>query len=262
MPGDEFPTMWDFYNNYYRTTRSSKAYAVFCERVFGANFAQHGFSDMRQLTSLVVMLHLQPGDRVLDLGCGNGAIAEYIADTTGAHVTGIDNIPEAIRQARERRRGKENRLAFNVMDMAALDYPPGSFDTLVSIDSLYFSPIDETIRQMQRLLKPGSQMGIFYSHGVSPDNPIETFDLDSLHPDRTPLAAALRSCGLRYKAWDFTAEDYTHALLKKKVAEDLRAEFEAEGNRFLYDNRHGEAVGVVRAIDTNAHKRFMYHVTS
>jgi cyclopropane fatty-acyl-phospholipid synthase-like methyltransferase len=262
MPGDELSTMWDFYNNYYRATRTSKTYTVFCERVFGANFAQHGFSDMRQLTSLVMMLHLQLGDRVLDLGCGNGGIAEYIADTTSAHVTGIDNIPEAIRQARERRRGKENRLAFKVMDMAAIDYHPGSFDTLVSIDSLYFNPIGETICQMQRLLKPGGQMGIFYSHGISPGNPIETFDLDSLHPEKTPLAIALRSCGLRYKAWDFTAEDYTHALLKKKVAEDLRAEFEAEGNQFLFDNRHGEAVGVLRAIDANAHKRFMYHATS
>jgi hypothetical protein len=104
-------------------------------------------------------------------------------------------------------------------------------------------------------------MGIFYSHGVSPDTPAETFDFDTLHPDKTPLAAALRDHGMRYKVWDFTAEDYSHAILKKKVVEDLRADLEAEGNRFLFDNRNDEAVGVMRAIDANAHRRYLYHVT-
>jgi cyclopropane fatty-acyl-phospholipid synthase-like methyltransferase len=258
----ESPNLRDFYNRYYLATATSKAYAAFCERVFGANYAQHGFSDMAQVDSLLAFLNLRPGDRVLDLGCGNGGIAAYIASQTGAFVTGIDYVPEAIRQAQARTREVTRRLVFRVMDIGRLDYPPGSFDALISIDTLYFTDLPDTVRQMKSVLKPGGQMGIFFSHGVSPGNPAETFDYESLHPNQTPLAAALSKHGMRYKVWDYTAEDYAHALLKKKVAEDLKAELEAEGNLFLYRSRYGEAVGVLKAIDADAHRRFLYHVRS
>ena len=261
MPGDERPPMLDWYTKYYKATLTSKAYAIFCKRVFGANCGQHGFSDMSQLNRLLAFLNLRPGDCVLDLGCGNGVMAEYISEQTSAHVTGIDFIHEAIRQAKARTRGKDKRLVFRVMDIGTLDFLPGSFDTLISIDTQYFIDLIKTIRQMRLILESNGQMGIFYSHGVSPKNPIEIFDFDSLHPDNTPLAVALRAVGMRYKVWDFTAEDYTHALLKKKVAEDLKAEFEVEGNHFLYNNRYGEAVGVLKAIDSDAHRRYLYHVT-
>ena len=45
---------------------------------------------------------LGPGDKVLDIGCGFGALAHSIAEHTGAKVTGIDINPEAIRIACER----------------------------------------------------------------------------------------------------------------------------------------------------------------
>jgi SAM-dependent methyltransferase len=205
---------------------------------------------------------LGPESRALDLGCGNGGMAEYISDVTGAHVTGIDYIPEAIRQARGRAQSKRHRLAFEVGDIGRLDLPRYSFDTLISIDTLYFSGLDETIGQMRAVLTPGGQMGIFYSHGVRRSMPIETFPLNTLLPDRTPLARALQAHGLSYRVWDFTAEDYAHAQLKKCVAEELRAELEAEGNLFLYKSRHGEAVGVIKAIEANAHVRYLYHVTT
>jgi len=79
MPVDTNPPMRDCYSNYYKATHSSKVYGVFCDRVIGGNFAQHGFSDMAQLDRLLAFLNLRPGDRVLDLGCGNGTMAEYIS---------------------------------------------------------------------------------------------------------------------------------------------------------------------------------------
>ena len=50
--------------------------------------------------------------RVLDVGCGNGKIAEYISDLTQASVTGIDYVPEAISHAQERTAEKRGRLSF------------------------------------------------------------------------------------------------------------------------------------------------------
>jgi SAM-dependent methyltransferase len=252
--------MWSWYRKYYQATADSRANATFCERLYGRNLGQHGFADMAQLERLLELTVPGPGQRVLDLGCGQGAMAEYISDRTGAHVTGIDYIPEAICQALERIEGKRHRLDFQVGDMARIHLPPGSFDLILSIDTLYFTGLRETVGQLKDLLKPGGQMGILYSHGADPSTPIAVFRRETLPPERTPLGEALRYHGLPFRTWDLTADDYRHAQRKKRIAEELRAEFEAEGHLFLYENRHGEAEGVMAAIEAGAHARYLYHV--
>ena len=254
--------MRDFYTRYYAAIAAGRAYAEFCERAYGRDLGQHGFADMAQIDALLGEIHLAPGDRVLDLGCGNGGIAEYISDSTGAHVTGLDFIPEAIRQAQERTAAKRSRLAFVTGDLRDLDFPAGSFHALISIDTLYFTELDRSIPQMAALLAPRGQMAIFYSHGADPENPIATFQRETLPPDRTPLGEALARHGLDYRAWDFTEADYRHAQLARQVLDELRPAFEAEGILFLYENRLGEAQGIMAALEAGAHVRYLYHVTS
>ena len=94
--------MFHWYSDYYAAVEVSRANAAYCERVFGRNLCQHGFADMDQLDRLLEVTGIRAGHRVLDLGCGNGLIAEYISDVTGAQVTGVDFIPGAIRQAQDR----------------------------------------------------------------------------------------------------------------------------------------------------------------
>jgi cyclopropane fatty-acyl-phospholipid synthase-like methyltransferase len=131
--------MRDFYERFYRAVAGSPAHAIFCERVFGRNLCQHGFADMAQLDALIAATQLRPGQAGLDLGCGNGLITEYIADRTGAHMTGLDYIPAAIRDAQARiarpdvsgAAAKSDRLAFVVGDINALDLPPAAFDVII-----------------------------------------------------------------------------------------------------------------------------------
>lgn len=78
------------YDEYYARANDSKAHAAFCERVYGSNLCQHGMMDMEQLEKLIEMLDLSETSQVLELGCGNGFVTEYISDATGAHITGID----------------------------------------------------------------------------------------------------------------------------------------------------------------------------
>ena len=94
--------MFDFYTRFYDAVASSAANAEYCERVYGRNLCQHGFADLAHLDHLIRVSGISAGSRVLDLGCGNGMIAEYIADQTGAHITGIDFIERAIRDAQAR----------------------------------------------------------------------------------------------------------------------------------------------------------------
>ena len=255
------PRMWYFYNDFYRATAASAAFASFCERVFGRNFSQHGFSDMAQLGKLLDVARLGPANRVLDLGCGNGAMAEYIADCTGAHISGIDFSPEALRQACRRSQGNP-KPAFFVMSMDALTFAPGSFDTLISIDTLYFVDIEPMIRRMKDLLAPGGQMLIFYAHGAGPGADRATFPKETLAPHRTPLGEALVRTGLSFRTWDFTRADYEHARLKKQVIEELGAALEAEGNLFLYKGALGEANGVMGDVEAGVQARYLYHIVA
>ena len=151
--------MRDFYERFYAAMNRSRAHAAFCERVFGLNLCQHGFADMAQIDALIRATRLGPGMRALDLGCGNGMIAEYLSDCTGAHVTGLDYIPAAIDQARQRTVAKAGRLAFTVGDINALALPTAAFDVILSIDTLYFADdLALTVGQLQRALRPGGRM--------------------------------------------------------------------------------------------------------
>ena len=85
--------MKDFYDAYYAAVEHSQAHHAFCERVFGKDLCQHGFANLKQLELLMQVTRLGSAHRALDLGCGNGMIAEYLSDCTGAHITGLDYIP-------------------------------------------------------------------------------------------------------------------------------------------------------------------------
>jgi SAM-dependent methyltransferase len=254
------PPKWYWYRQYYEAVATSRAYAEFCRRTFGRDLGQHGFADMDQLDLLLQVTALGPGNRALDLGCGNGRIAEYLSDTSGAHLTGIDYIPTAIAQAMERTQAKRDRVSFGVGDISDPGIPPRSFDTLISVDTAYFVELEPALTRWRKLLTPGGQMALLYSHGANPETPIERFDRRSLPADKTPLGVALRSHGLSSDSWDLTEADYRHAQRKKLVLEELKEELECEGNGFLYENRYGEALGVIAAIEAGAHARYLYHV--
>ncbi len=251
----------DFYSHYYAAANASQANAEYSQRLFGKNLCQQGFAEISHIHHMLEITGVKSSSRVLDLGCGNGMIAEYISDLTGAFVTGIDFIPEAIEQACRRIQGKSGRLQFQVMDMSDLDFPDSTFDVLISIDTLYFTDLHSTLGQMARFLKPGGCMVIFYNQSWQPWTPIEEFDKESVHPDRTDLAVALQSLGFPYQVWDYTPLDVDHAERKEQIASELKEQFSAEGNLFLYDNHIGEARGIQKAYHAGAHGRYLYRVT-
>src|SRR5512140_1846607 len=131
--------MKEFYESFYAAVETSQAHHAFCERVFGRDLCQHGFMDQRQLDLLLQVTQPDSTKDVLDLGCGNGRIAEYLSDHSGAHFTGLDYIPLAILQAQIRTITKASRLAFLLGDINQLELPLHAFDLVVSIDSIYFS---------------------------------------------------------------------------------------------------------------------------
>lgn len=253
--------MREFYDAFYERAAQSAVHAIFCTRCFGRNLCQHGFADMVQLDALLHLVNLRPGHRALDLGCGNGLMAEYMADCTGAHVTGLDYIPTAIQQAQERTAAKRAQLDFIVGDINALALPSHAFDVISAIDTLYFSQdCTATIGQLCQALRPGGQLALFFAHGWLPWLAVEAFDPATLAPDQTPLGRALQAHGLAFTVQDFTVADYQLAQLRTQVLAELKPQFEAENLMFLYENRFGDANGICRAVELQLHRRYLYHV--
>ena len=258
MTDDAAPFMFDFYTRFYHAVAASAANAEYCARVYGRNLCQHGFAEMAHLDHLIAVCPLGADDRALDLGCGNGMIAEYLSDQTGARITGIDFIPKAIQDASARTRSKRDRLDFRVMEMARLEFPPASFDVVIAIDTLYFSDVYDTLRSVLPLLKPGGRLVAFFDQSCGPETPVESYPWELTRPDGTDLAQALHRLGLPYRTWDYTAQMLDHVRRRKPVLAALKAQFEAEGNRFLYDSHLGEANGIERAYVHGAGGRYLY----
>lgn len=253
--------MKDFYTRFHQAAAVSEANARFCEQLYGKNLYQQGFAEVAHVDHLIEVTGIGKTSHALDLGCGNGGIAEYIADVTGAKVTGVDYIPEAIEIAQARTQPRSERLQFQVMDIARLELPPASFDVIVAVDTLYFSDLDETLTRMANLLKPGGRMGIFYSQSCLPWIDLDTFPKESVQPDGTDLAKALQRLDLPYQTWDYTAQDYAHAQRRKMLLPEFKPLYEQEDRLFLYESYWGEANGVSRAVEGKAHGRYLYVVT-
>lgn len=103
--------------------------------------------------ALLDLLAPQAGERILDLGCGTGDIAQTIAES-GAQVVGADASVEMIATARER----FPALDFRVEDAAALPFE-AEFDAVFSHAALHWvTRADDAIRGMRRALKPGGRL--------------------------------------------------------------------------------------------------------
>jgi len=110
----------------------------------------------------LTLLNPQPGEQILDLGCGSGefcrALLPYVAPT--GQITGLDNSPGAIQLA-IKLAGEEGRqnLTFEHGDGHDLTYEPERFDAAVCISVLPFctDPI-RVLRELLRVLVKGGRL--------------------------------------------------------------------------------------------------------
>jgi SAM-dependent methyltransferase len=110
--------------------------------------------------AVIERLAPQPGQRLLDLACGTGAVAE-LAATTGAEVVGVDIAPALIEQAKERAAERGLDIDYRVGDAEALDFQDGSFDLVTSTCGVMFAPDHQAVaREVARVTKPGGRIAL------------------------------------------------------------------------------------------------------
>lgn len=108
--------------------------------------------------AVIERLDPQPGQRLLDLATGTGAVAELAAQT-GAEVVGVDIAPALIEQAKERAVERGLDIDYRVGDVEALELEDASFDLITSTCGVMFAPDHQAVaRELARVTKLGGRI--------------------------------------------------------------------------------------------------------
>lgn len=123
---------------------------------------------------LIQDLEVTEAETVLDLGCGTGLLAEYIAAIVGPDglVVGIDPLAFRIEIANRRTRSNLNFKTGNASDLT--EFSPDTFDVACMNAVFHWLPEKrEPLRQIIRVLKKGGRLGISTGSKESP-NPLHS----------------------------------------------------------------------------------------
>jgi len=96
--------------------------------------------------------HLKPGMAILELGCGTGYFTCELA-RSGADIVAIDVSPDLLEMARAKCSGPNIR--YQIQNAYALTYTDAMFDSVVGSSILHHLEIEEALREVYRVLKPG-----------------------------------------------------------------------------------------------------------
>jgi SAM-dependent methyltransferase len=132
------------------------------EEVYGEYIGQLSWMTTEEYRRFIARLAPTSDSHVLEIGSGNGGAAVYLATTTGARATGLDNneagIERAVALAKEK--GLEDRVHFRFGDATRpLPFPDSTFDAVFANDT--FSLLADRIgllRQCCRVLRPGGRL--------------------------------------------------------------------------------------------------------
>lgn len=114
------------------------------------------------VAQILTRMQLQPGMRVLDVGCGNGYAVRAMAERIGlqGEAVGVDVSPVMIAQAQEDVRNPAN-VQFQVSAADALPFADECFDRVLSVEAIYYLPDpQQALKEWVRVLKPGGSLWV------------------------------------------------------------------------------------------------------
>jgi cyclopropane fatty-acyl-phospholipid synthase-like methyltransferase len=125
--------------------------------------SSHAESLLNTNRVLAQAIGIQPGQRILDAGCGVGDGAVWLARHFEVEVVGISLVPSQIARAQAfaRKMGVARRVSFEVGDYTRTRFPGASFDVVWALESLCHAPDKRRfLAEAQRLLRPGGRLGM------------------------------------------------------------------------------------------------------
>lgn len=216
---------YDEYEQFYSMAGKSKVFKKFCEKAFGKDFSQDGFSDINQVNMILPYIVKKENAKVLDIGCGNGKMLRYLQSETGCSIYGFDYSINAINEANSY---NSKNSEFKEGVIGEIDYPEEYFDVIVSMDTMYFAKdMSSFIGQVKRWLKNDGVLFVAYQEG----DVIQRTE----NEHTTLLAKAFKDNGIEYSVTNITKQTYDMLIKKRTTAEDFKEDFVNEGSKDWYD---------------------------
>jgi ubiquinone/menaquinone biosynthesis C-methylase UbiE len=145
----------------------------------------HAIGYLQMVRTLIEMAELRPGEAVLEVGCGSGVLARWLARRTAVRnrITGVDINPYLLREAKAltRQEGLEGAIEFRDGDAQALPFADNSFEVVMSVTVIEESNADRMLAEMVRVTKPGGRVAVI------------SRAMDLASPMNLPLSASLKS---------------------------------------------------------------------
>jgi cyclopropane-fatty-acyl-phospholipid synthase len=179
----------------------------------------------RKLEHVCRKLRLKPGERLLDIGCGWGALVIYAAQHYGVQVDGVVLSAEQGELGRERikQAGLENSCHIDTCDYREVNKPEGYYDKIVAIgiaEHLGKTFLPGYYKTVWKLLRPG---GVFLNHSIGTHSTARLIlGRDFVHryvfPDAEPtipiatMLQAAESAGFQVRDVENLKEHYVYTL--------------------------------------------------
>jgi cyclopropane-fatty-acyl-phospholipid synthase len=179
----------------------------------------------RKLDYLCRKLRLQPGQRILDIGCGWGGLVIHAVKHFGVHAVGINLSERQIELARARidEAGLQDRAAIELRDYREISISGETYDAIVSVgmsEHVGRERLPDYFKSAYAALKPG---GAFLNHAIGesvaarPDNRDGSFIDHYVFPDSDippipPLLQAAASAGFEIRDVENLREHYALTL--------------------------------------------------
>jgi cyclopropane-fatty-acyl-phospholipid synthase len=160
-------------NVHYHYDLSNAFYALFLdpEMVYSCAYFRDWNNDLAtaqhdKLDMICRKLRLKPGDRLLDIGCGWGALVCHAAEHFGVTAVGVTLAEEQFTYAKEKvsRAGLENKVTIELRDYSLVE---GDFDKIASVgmfEHVGVANYPAYFQTIHRLLKPG---GFYLHHSIA-----------------------------------------------------------------------------------------------
>jgi SAM-dependent methyltransferase len=214
-------------------------------QTYGQDIGQNGWLTTDEWHVAVDRLELAPGADVLDVACGSGGPALYLARRTGARIVGVDRSSAAIETASDaaRREGLDALARFQVADgTRPLPFDDASFDAVVCIDAIsHFPDRSAVLREWRRVLRPGGR--VLFTDPIVVTGPV-TSDEIALRSAIGPFVFSLldenvrlvREAGFDHVRFDDTTRSVVHVARRWLEARaDHRAELVDDEGEETYE---------------------------
>ena len=173
------------------------------------NVGDMGFK--RRIYTILEYLDIQPGDKVLDCGCGEGFYSMILNELYACQVTALDADEPLLAIARQRV-GPTNKVEFKIGDVNKLPFPDEFFDKIILSEVLeHISDDYAALMEVKRVLKKGGIIAITVPNHNYP------FNWDPVNKIREGLGLGHFKKGLLAGLWNMHLRLYYPEDLKKLV---------------------------------------------